>query len=387
MNPAPKGGASGCWTPRAESDASTSPKYAGIRQSLLAAESILKRNADFLAAPEPVRFRTGLSIGPYDDSGAMMHIKVVPERKQDSIRIWTGDCDVIPQIDRIGGPIGQVSIFMNVDARGEFIGAAGEPPKLTGRVAGYPEYNGWVLISKDGRLPWIPQTLDDKLNAEGERRQRVLDDWRKNIAGRNVPDSVAAQYAATTAEFEKQVRDYQHYRASFTADQLKMAAVSGDPTGEGKRKLDTQAAALRALTPAEQSQIDDLGRQSRALERQAQVETASKNTAEATRLRSQANDLANKVRAIRQDHVDKAAPLVADAEAQYALTTLRPGPADNALSVKRDPAFPDPKEPNRVQLITVMFSADPQAREAARLAWWQKARSTFDYAALAALLK
>src|SRR5262249_6272407 len=208
------------------------PKYAGMRQALLAAEGLLKQNAAFLAAPVPVRFRTGLSIGPYDDSGAMMHIKVVPERKQDSIRIWTGDCDVIPQIDRIGGPIAQVSIFMNLDARVDFIGAHGEPPKLTGRVAGYPEYNGWVLMTKDGPVPGIPQTLEDKLTAEGERRQRTLDDWRKTLAGRKGSEKEAAQAAAQTAEFEKQLKDYQQYRASFTADQLKMAAVPGDPTGE-----------------------------------------------------------------------------------------------------------------------------------------------------------
>jgi hypothetical protein len=34
-----------------------------------------------------------------------------------------------------------------------------------------------------------------------------------------------------------------------------------------------------------------------------------------------------------------------------------------------------------------MFSADPDAREAARRTWWQKTKGTFDYAALAALIK
>lgn len=88
------------------------------------------------------------------------HIKVVPERKMDLTRLWTGACDVIPQVDRIGGAIAQVSVFFNTDARSQFISATGEAPKLTGRVAGYPEYNHWVVITKDNRLPWIPQTLE-----------------------------------------------------------------------------------------------------------------------------------------------------------------------------------------------------------------------------------
>ena len=33
--------------------------------------------------------------------------------------------------------------------------------KPTGIVAGYPQYDGWVLITKDKRLPWIPKTLAD----------------------------------------------------------------------------------------------------------------------------------------------------------------------------------------------------------------------------------
>src|SRR5262249_5407535 len=64
-------------------------------------------------------------------------------------------------LDRIGGSIGQVSIFLNPDPRGLFIDPVGNPPKQTGTVGGYPEYNGWVLITKDGRLPWIPQSPDE----------------------------------------------------------------------------------------------------------------------------------------------------------------------------------------------------------------------------------
>jgi len=111
---------------------------------MIAAEAILRQTAAFLAAPEPVRLRTTLAAGPCAESGARMQVKAVAER-------------VIPQVDRIGGAIAQVSVFLNPDARGLFIDNHGAPPKLTGEIAGYPIYNGWVLITKDGRLPCISQ--------------------------------------------------------------------------------------------------------------------------------------------------------------------------------------------------------------------------------------
>jgi len=287
VNPAPSGGESGCWTPHVEENAVANTKFASLRQTLLTTEAILKRDAAFLAALVPVRFRSTLGAGPEADSGAQLFVKVVPERNADGFRIWgTGPCEVIPQVDRIGGPIFQVSVFFNTDPRSNLIGPSGEGPKLTGTVAGYPEYNNWIVITKNGRLPWIPQTLADKLDVEGARRQK--------------------------AASEKQVKDLERYRASFTADQLRAPAVWGDPTGEGKRNLDAQIASLQRLTPEEQAQADTWGQQSRALQRQAQAEAAKKNAAEAERLRSQANDLANKVRDLRQAHIDTASPLIAD---------------------------------------------------------------------------
>jgi hypothetical protein len=38
---------------------------------------------------------------------------------------------VIPQVDRIGGAISQISVFINVDPRGYLLNAIGLPPKLT----------------------------------------------------------------------------------------------------------------------------------------------------------------------------------------------------------------------------------------------------------------
>ena len=380
VNPAPSGGESGCWTPRVAENAAAKSKWAAQRQMVIAAEAILKQDAAFLAAPVPVRFRSTLGAGPNNDSGAQMQVKVVPERRPDGFRVWgTGPCEVIPQIDRIGGAIFQVSIFFNTDPRVNLIGASGEAPKLTGRVTGFPEYDNWVVITKGGRLPWIPQTLADKLDAEGARRRKVLEEWKRDRAVKS---------DAGTAEPEKQVKDYEAYRASFTPEQLRAPAAWADPTNEGKRKLDAQIASLQRLTVEEQRTVDSWGQESRALERQAQVEAVkNKNAADAARLRTQANDLANKVRALRQAHMDAASPLIADALAQYQLTNLKPGSAADAISVKPDPAFPDFTDLNRVQLITISFAGDTDPREAVRRAWQQKAKEAFDFTALAAMLK
>ena len=386
VNPAPRGGASSCWAPVVEEDAAVSPRFAGLRQAMVAAESIIKKNADFLAPLEPVRWRSSMSAGPMVDGGGRLHIKVVPERKLDGTRLWGTECGIIPQLDRIGGAIFQISVFFNTDS---ILGAAGSVPKLTGTVGGFPEYNGWIVITKDGRLPWVPVTLAEKLDAEGAKRERALADWKRTAAGMKVPDEAATLktyealkktdaagaekflsaardqqrelerlqreiYPLMTASLERQLQEYIDYRAAQSPEALRSAAVLADTTGEGKRKLDAQVAQMRALPAADQQR-------------------ASANPQEA--------------RAIRQAHTERTAPLVAEALASYDLKNLQAGPAERAISVKRDPAFPDFKDPNRLQLITVSFSLDPNTRNVERRAWQQRVKESFDYAALAALLK
>jgi alpha-tubulin suppressor-like RCC1 family protein len=389
----PSGGASGCWTPRDQQDSFTSPKIAGLRDAVLAAENILKSNKAYLDTPVPVRFRSSVSAGP-GGSGAGIHIKAAPERTGNRLRLWTGECGVIPQIDRVGGAIGQVSIFFN-RAGEQFVAPNGDGPKLTGKAGGYPEYNHWVVITKDGRVPWIPQTLADKLDAEGERRRRKLEEWQRTRSQMKAMDEAAAQktyemlkksdpagaekflaqmkaqaeevkrlqqevYPASTAQFEKEVKDYEQYRASFTAEQLRAPAVWGDASGAARRKLDADIAALQVLPPAVQAQIDALPRD---------------------------NERAAAMRTLRQRYMESVSNRMSDLRAQYDLTNLKPGTADAAMSFKRDPAFPDFADPNRIQVITVAFSYDPDPKQVERRAWQTRVKETFDYAALAALIK
>jgi hypothetical protein len=208
-----------------------------------------------------------------------------------------------------------------------------------------------------------------KKSAEGfERRQRIV-----------IP--------AQTAQLEKQIDDLKKYRASFTPQQLNSAAVSGDPSGDEKRRMEATLAALRALATEEQKQVDAWSMESRALERQAQAATASRSTTEAARLRAEANDLANKVRALRNEHMERVTPEINDQMAQYELASLKPGPAEQAISVKPDPALPNVSDPTRIQLITILFSETPDSRAVELRAWQQRVKQTFDFAGLAALIK
>jgi alpha-tubulin suppressor-like RCC1 family protein len=391
VNPAPRGGMSGCWAPAVNEDAATSPRFAGLNQAMTAAEDILKKNPAFVAPLEQVRWRSSKSAGPTDAGGARIHVKVVPERKIDGTRLWTAGCGVIPQLDRIGGAISQISVFFNIDP---VVGPSGEVPKLTGRAGGFPEYDNWVLITKDGRLPWVPVTLAEKLDVEGEKRERALAEWKSSIAGMRMPDEATMQktyemlkksdpagaekmltsvreqreelarlqrdvYPLQTASLERQLQEYRRYRASQSADALRSPAVRGDPSGDGKRQLDAEVTRLRALPAADQQQVDALTKQGRPQE----------------------------ARAVRQAHTERSAPLITEAIARYDLTNLQAGPAERAISVKADPTFPNVKEPNRIQLIAVLFSMDPNTRNTERRAWQQRVKDTFDYAALAALLK
>lgn len=47
VNPAPRGGVSNCWTTRVQEDGAASPRFAGLRAAMLAAEDLVRRNTAF----------------------------------------------------------------------------------------------------------------------------------------------------------------------------------------------------------------------------------------------------------------------------------------------------------------------------------------------------
>jgi len=126
----------------------------------------------------------------------------------------------------------------------------------------------------------------------------------------------------------------QDYRASFSPAELNSPAVWVDKSGDAKKRLDATIAELQKLTPR------------------------------------------------------NAFFPIQDANAAYELTNLKPGAKEEAIAFKPDPAFPDFKDPLRPQVILVNFwsKSDPKDRSP-RTLWLRGARETFDFAALAALLR
>ena len=406
-----------CWAPREDQDTVTNPKWAPQYKAMMEAEKIIRATPAFLDTPEPVRMRTTIAAGPYDPAGARLLVRAYPEKSTVGIQIWTGKCEVIPQAERVAASIGQIDVFFNYGIQDTFL-ADGAVPKKTGEVAGFPEYNHWIVITKNGRLPWIPQTLAERLDREGQQREKQLAEWRRTQGDLKAPDEATTRktyemlkkgdpagaesylasmremaddvkhqrevvFPATTAQLEKAVSDYKQYRASFSAEVLAQPAVWADASGDGKRKLDARIQELNNPTPPEQKAYDGLIQESRGLERQAR-EADKSNKGEAQRLRTRSNELALQAKALRNTYQEQATPRILDARAEFDLFNIKPGDTQHAIAFKPDPTFPDPKSPTRIQLITMMIPTVDTRN--GRDVWSKQTKAAFDYAALARLL-
>ena len=87
-------------------------------------------------------------------------VRAYPETQTTAnIRVWTKDpCDVIPQAERVAASVGRIYVVINYNVQEQFLSGIAVPT-YQGEFAGYPIYNGWVVMTRDRRLPWIPQTL------------------------------------------------------------------------------------------------------------------------------------------------------------------------------------------------------------------------------------
>ena len=378
-----------CWAPREQQNLVATAKFTPIRQTLLTIEEIIRKNAAYQVAPEPVRMRTTISSAPSGTGGSQIFVRAYPE-KQGSIQVWTKDrCDVIPQAERVVASIGQIYVFINYNVQEQFLGT-NDVPVYEGEFAGYPIYSNWIVMTKDRRLPWIPQTLRDRLDQEEQQHQRALDDWTAMKAGRTLPDEAAqmksyellkkadpagaetflatvretaeqmrklkAAEPITDAHLQRRLKAVRDYRASFNESQLNAPAIWMDASREGQRRLDARIVELQKLPPDQQKLVDALG--------------------------------GARAREIRQAHLEQASFLIQDERAEYDLTNLKPGTKEQAMAFKPDPSFPDFNDPFRPQLIAIAFwsKSDPKDNSP-RTLWLRKARETFDFAALEALLR
>jgi hypothetical protein len=387
-----------------------------------AAETIVKQSQEFLNPPVPLRMRTTMAANRYGPMDSRLIVRAYPEQTSVGIGIWKGECEIIPEADLMTGSMGRVSIFFNHVSKDMFMGQD-EIPKLTGTMGGYPEYNGWVVISKNGRLPWIPQTLGDRLDRVGAVRERALADWRNVKTSRKAPnrdmidrtaalrrkndpagadqyvenmrrltadiEAAQAKDAAQDAHLTKLLTEYRAYRASFTVQQLMMPAVWADTDGSARKEMEAQVDELQELSVDDQRRVGEMREQSRRLGREA---AASDNEVTALQLRAQARDLLQDADQIRKNHMERAALEGESLRGAFELTNLKPGPAEQALAYKIDPTFPNRSQTGKIQMIAV--SVLPQNEEdvlqrpeqAARKAWLARVKLSINNVALAALL-
>lgn len=411
-----------CWATRQHEGAVTDKRAGRHVKAMTAAEAILRQSHEFVNPPVPVRVRTTMGARLRDPLASRLIVRAYPEKLSLGIALWQGDCGLISQVDRVAGTFGQISIFFN-DLPKDTLLNEDEIPKLTGTIGGYPEYSGWVIISKDRRLPWIPQTLGERLDRIGAAREKALAEWQRAKSSRKAPDQVAVErmaallrktdvegadkylanmkrlaaevHAAQARDAMQQVHliklrdDYRAYRDSFTGQQLTMPAVWADTDGSAKKAMEAQIGELEELSVDDQQRVGELRERSRSLEREA---AASHNEAEALRLRIQARDLLQDVDHIRNDHIERAALKGELVRSAFELSNLKPGPAEQALAYKMDPTFPDRRQPGKIHVIAVStltlteqdVTGDPE--QEARKAWLDRVKSSIDYAALAALL-
>ncbi len=403
-----------CWVEREEAGGKRDPKLAPLFKALATSEKLIAANQAFLATPVPVRMQSSIQAGGF---GAYIWVNAYPEKTQYS-KVWTGKCGIYPASSAIGAQIGGLGIKFNHHS-GEMFLKGHEVPKYEGSVAGYPIYNGYVVITKNGRLPWLPQTLDDRFARELATREKKLAEWRTSQKNMKLPDATASKktwemlketdpagaekfmvsmqetaaelarlqadvYPATTRQLEQSVAEVARVRAGFTPAQLAAPATWTDQGGEGRKKLDAQARELRALPAAVKQEIDTLNQENRALTRQMQDTQKARNVEEAERLKVQTAALTARSRAAKQRHDEQAAMRIAELNDRYALEHLQPGDKDNVLAYKADPAFPDQKDINRIQVIAVAFA--PKGQAEGRGAWMKAAMDSFDFAVLAGML-
>jgi hypothetical protein len=414
-----------CWTPRQDEGPVTDKRWARYFKAMSAAEAILKQSRELMDSPVPVRMRTTMVAGSHNLSNSRLFMRAYPEQTSVGIKIWEGDCRVNPQADRVDGSIGRVSLYFNYLSKEMFMGSD-DIPKRTGTVAGYPDYGGWVLISKQERLPWIPQTLGDRLDRLGASREKAMADWHRGKAVRKAPDramvertaallrrndpagadnymenmrrltadvqAAQAKDAARDAYLSKLLSEYRTYRASFTAEQLAKPAMWADPEDSARKALEARIATIQELSTDDRRRVDEALAQSFALDREAVAAGNAGNHAEAQRLRAQANSLSMEAELVRKDHMERAAMQAEELRDAFELNSLKPGTIDQALAFKMDPAFPDRSKPGKIQVIAVFVPTltedDVYNRPelVQRKAWLDQVKSSIDYASLAALL-
>lgn len=147
-------------------------------------------------------------------------------------------------------------------------------------------------MTKDGRLPWMPESLGERLEREIAARERRRSEWMKDPVRTRAPQddaSVRKTYATLqrtdpqgaerylasmqalasdirhnpeilyprrTRQLEQALEDAKRYKAGFTATELAAPAVSPDQDGKMRAQVDPRIQQLHAPPPEERQRTE-----------------------------------------------------------------------------------------------------------------------------------
>ncbi len=329
-----------CWVPTREErsgDAQlnvTRPQMAAMRRAIITAEDVVRRNPHFRAMPRPIRIRSTITASDGTPRTARLNTNAYQPD------VWAeGTCDVVPGADRCCRD-GMIVITLNdrtpvlrtvmKDREVEFF----EEPVLTGKVGGYPEYDGAeILISIGNRVPWTAVTVAEYLDFEerrltAEREAAVANTSQPSLDPAQVQRAYETMQKIDQKAADEFLANAKKTMAEAPVQQQKLHASAG---AYFEQELATLASLRASLSSAE-------------LQRQAGVGDGP-------------------LRLARFDD-----------------------PRAKKL-VKVDPSFWDTTDPDRIQLVRVrvgVVDADPVAE---RRETMRRTKETLDYATLAALLR
>jgi hypothetical protein len=320
-------------------------RVAGMRAAARAMDDVLERNAAVRGLPE-VRIRSTWQVTghprrlpgtPYG-----FHLVLWAHPKY----VWgPGECDVIPQADRVDPNAAIVvqansvrSTLTQQDSyvRDEQLEAFIEPEQI-GKVGRYPVYRGQsIVLTFDGRVPWVPLSTEEYLDFEERRLSRDVAEIDQNIAETNAK---VGKYDDTGP-----LEVYEAMKKTNPEEAEKLLAVIQAAKAQAAR----DAAAAATAPPIVNAAVQDL-----------EALRALRASLTPAQLRSQAR------------------------EGYNSKTPRRPVEALPRL-VKMDPAFPwDRANPNRIRMLEIHFSGAGAPYDA----MMREAVETFDWGAIEALLR
>jgi hypothetical protein len=172
-------------------------RYAPLHAAMDTIEAMVRPNPGLLALPD-VRLRMKRAVhGGADDAGrataAVIHAQGFGPKT------WgRGECELIPQADRVG-PRAGFSFFINKPTA--TLNRWRHDEQLTTYLAkpatasfhGWPTFGDCALLSRERRLPWVAVSTGEMLALEIREQQRKLDGWERENAGAFEPFDLRQQ--------------------------------------------------------------------------------------------------------------------------------------------------------------------------------------------------